>query len=161
MLGQMMQARSQHRGFTLIELLIAVMVVAVLLAVATPSFIDTLERRRVVGTANELSADLQYARSLAVSKQLDTSLQNISTSTYTVTDTSGTVHKTVVLPPSLSFTDMGTVTFTTLNGTSNTETFTVASSKTVYLADVSTNLMGRVQLTCRTSGVGGLSLPSC
>jgi prepilin-type N-terminal cleavage/methylation domain-containing protein len=162
MLGQMMKTPpNNHRGFTIIELMVTVLIAAVLLAVAVPSFIDTLERRRVVGAANELSADLQYARSLAVSKQLITTLENTSTSTYTITDSSGAGHKTVTLPPSLSFTVTGTVVFTTLNGTSNTETFTIASSRTDYLADVSTNLMGRVQLLCKTSGVGGLSSSSC
>ncbi len=141
--------------------MVTVLIASILLAIAVPSFIDTLERRRVVGAANELSADLQYARSLAVSKQLDTTVQNISASTYTITDSSGAGHKTVTLPVTLSFTDTGTVTFTTLNGTSNTEPFTLASSKTDYLADVSTNLMGRVELLCKTSGVGGLSSSSC
>jgi hypothetical protein len=74
----------------------------------------------------------------------------------------GVAHKTVALPPSLSFTDMGTVTFKPLDGTTdNTNTFTIASSRTDYLADVSTNLMGRVELICKTSGVGGLSSSSC
>jgi len=53
------------RGFTLIELLITVTVVAVLLAIATPSFRSIIKNGRLATEANDLMADLAYSRSEA------------------------------------------------------------------------------------------------
>lgn len=55
-----------HSGFTLVEAMITVVVVAVLLAVAAPAFQGSLDKRRLVGAAEQLYADLQYARSEAI-----------------------------------------------------------------------------------------------
>lgn len=61
-------------GFTLIELLIVVALVAIILALAAPSFTSTLSRHRVEGVASEFVTDLQYARSEAVAKNLEVRL---------------------------------------------------------------------------------------
>lgn len=53
-------------GFTLTELMVAVAIVAVLVAVATPSLRDLLANERASSTANDLLAALQQARSEAV-----------------------------------------------------------------------------------------------
>ena len=63
-----MMASTRWRGFTLIEMLVAVVVLVLLMKVAAPSFTSFVDRRRVIGAANELSTDIQYARSMAVSK---------------------------------------------------------------------------------------------
>jgi len=55
------------KGFTLVELLIAVAVVAVLVALAAPSFRDLILMQRMKGIHAQLVTDLQYARSEAVS----------------------------------------------------------------------------------------------
>jgi type IV fimbrial biogenesis protein FimT len=60
--------RLRVRGFTLIELLIVVALVAIVLAVAAPSFTSTLARKRMEGVASELSTDIQYARSEAAQR---------------------------------------------------------------------------------------------
>ena len=54
-----------HYGFTLVELMIVVALVAILLALAAPSFRETIARNRLEGVAGELSTDFQYARSEA------------------------------------------------------------------------------------------------
>lgn len=56
------------RGFTMIEMMVVVVLAAVLLAVAAPSFLSTLARKRLEGVAAELSTDIQYARSEAVQR---------------------------------------------------------------------------------------------
>jgi type IV fimbrial biogenesis protein FimT len=52
-----------RRGVTLIEVLVSLAIVGVLLAVATPSLSDFMERRRVVATANDIADIFHYARS--------------------------------------------------------------------------------------------------
>ena len=61
-----MQFRRSQGAFTLIEMVVTVSVLAILAAIAVPSFLNTLEKRRVVGAAEQLYADLQYARSEAI-----------------------------------------------------------------------------------------------
>jgi type IV fimbrial biogenesis protein FimT len=55
-------------GFTMIELMIVVALVAIVLALAAPSFTTTLAKNRAQGVASELGTDLQYARSEAVQR---------------------------------------------------------------------------------------------
>lgn len=57
-----------ERGFTLIELLIVMALVAIILAIAAPSFTTTLTKRQMEGVAVELSTDIQYARSEAAQR---------------------------------------------------------------------------------------------
>lgn len=72
---------ARSRGFTLIELMITVSVLAVLLAVAVPSFQTLIINMSLTSAANEVTAALQQARMEAirrnrtVSFQLDTSRQ--------------------------------------------------------------------------------------
>ncbi|MFT7773233.1 Tfp pilus assembly protein FimT/FimU [Roseateles sp.] len=56
--------RSRHLplGLTLVEVMISVAVLAILIAVAVPSMLDLLERRRVIATANEVMGVLNYAK---------------------------------------------------------------------------------------------------
>lgn len=60
--------RQALTGFTLVELMITIAVLAVLAAIALPSFQSTLERRQLVGAADNLFSDLQYARSEAIKR---------------------------------------------------------------------------------------------
>jgi prepilin-type N-terminal cleavage/methylation domain-containing protein len=55
-------------GFTIIELMVVVVIAAILLTLAAPSFNDMLQRRRMEGQVSELVTDLQYARSEAVQR---------------------------------------------------------------------------------------------
>ena len=66
--------RPQQTGFTLVELMIVVALVAILLALAAPSFRDTIARNRLEGVAGELSTDFQYARSEAVARNAQVGL---------------------------------------------------------------------------------------
>ncbi len=55
----------QH-GFTLTEMAVTVAVLAILAAIAVPSFQSTIDKRRLIGAAEQLYGDLQYARSEAI-----------------------------------------------------------------------------------------------
>lgn len=66
--GQLCRIRVRARpgGFTLLELMITLAVVAILAALATPSFTGVINSNRLTGQANELVAGIQMARSEAV-----------------------------------------------------------------------------------------------
>lgn len=55
-------------GFTLVELMVTVAVLAILLAIATPSFTSIINGNRLASGANELVASVQLARSEAVKR---------------------------------------------------------------------------------------------
>ncbi|QDI03104.1 prepilin-type N-terminal cleavage/methylation domain-containing protein [Xanthomonas cerealis pv. cerealis] len=59
-------AVSRLRGFTLVELMVTVAVLAIIMALAFPSFTMLIRSNRLTSTANELVAALQVSRSEAV-----------------------------------------------------------------------------------------------
>jgi type IV fimbrial biogenesis protein FimT len=63
-----------HSGFTLVELMIALVLLVILVAMAAPSFVDTVDRRRVINATQALTAQIQQARSLAVTRNREVSL---------------------------------------------------------------------------------------
>jgi len=58
-------------GFTLVELMVAVVVLAILVALAVPSFTDFFERGRVRNAAEDLVSLVSNARAEAVKHDLD------------------------------------------------------------------------------------------
>jgi type IV fimbrial biogenesis protein FimT len=63
-----------ERGLTLIELMIALLVLAVLVAMAAPSFRDASLGGRLTATANSLLGSIQIARSEAIKANAPTTL---------------------------------------------------------------------------------------
>lgn len=59
-------ARRAASGFTLIELLAVVVISALLLVVAVPSFSEAFERNRIVSEANDVTAAFAFARTEAL-----------------------------------------------------------------------------------------------
>lgn len=57
-----------QKGFTLIELIITVTVLGILLALAGPSMFEILERRKIVGAADLLFADLMFAKTETIKR---------------------------------------------------------------------------------------------
>jgi len=60
--------RECSRGFTLIELMVTIMVLAILLGVAVPSFRDAALGSRLTAYANDIVASVQVARSEAIKR---------------------------------------------------------------------------------------------
>ncbi len=55
-------------GFTLVELMVTILIVAVLAAIALPSFRNVIQRNRVAAASNDLLASLSYARNTAITR---------------------------------------------------------------------------------------------
>lgn len=57
-----------HRGFTLVELMVTISVLAIIMALAVPSFRQLLEAQRMRAAAFDIVADLVLARSEALKR---------------------------------------------------------------------------------------------
>jgi len=62
------------RGFTLVELMVTLLVLAILLGLAVPSFRDAALSSRLTGYANDLVASVQIARSEAIKRNATVTL---------------------------------------------------------------------------------------
>lgn len=63
-----------QRGFTLIELMLTITVLAVLLGLAVPSFVETVRNNRLIAQNNEFIGALNLARSEALKRSGSVSL---------------------------------------------------------------------------------------
>lgn len=59
---------SKQKGFTLMELMITVVVLAVVAAIAAPSFTEIIDRRKLNGAGERLFADLMFAKTEAIKR---------------------------------------------------------------------------------------------
>lgn len=59
----------RQKGMTLIELMITLAIFAILIAIAAPSFNDTIKGNRIESGLRELAGNLKFARSEAVNTQ--------------------------------------------------------------------------------------------
>jgi type IV fimbrial biogenesis protein FimT len=149
--------RVNASGFTIVEMMIALAISGVLVAVAVPSFQSTIARARLEGAVNVLAVDLQYARSESIGRRSTATLTvNTGGASYTLayvdpSSASTVTLKTVTLPTDVSISATGAVTFSSLRGLSDAQTFTIASSRTSEQLQVLTNASGRVR-TCSPSG---------
>lgn len=144
-------------GFTLIELMVTVGIAAILIAIALPSMTESMARRSLEGVANELSADLQYAKSQAVSINTDVTLLTTAQG-YTISSTASTL-KTVTLDSAVSLTDAVTVTFEPHRSLpASAASITVSHSKTSASLEIKVGAMGSIQL-CSPDGSFGGYLP--
>ena len=150
---------SRRGGFTMVELMVVIAVIAVLLTVAAPSLREQLARRTLEGAANELSADLQYARSQTVSRNADVVLSTTAGGYTVCCDASAANYKAITLDPSLSLTAGVTVTYSALRAMSNVATLDLTSSRTSATLRLGTNLMGRVTLCSPGGSLKGY--PAC
>ena len=74
-------AHDRTGGFTAIELMVTIAVLAVLMALAAPSFNSILERWRVRQAADGLQSTLYFARSEAIKRGGKVVIQNIANNT--------------------------------------------------------------------------------
>jgi type II secretory pathway pseudopilin PulG len=133
--------------------MIAVVIVGILLMIAVPSFIDQMARRRLEGAASELSNDLAFARTQAVSQNAAITLTSSADGTaYAIT---GAVPKAVTLHPQIVFAAASrglATTYDPLRGTALTSrSYELVSTSTSASMRLVVNIMGRVEL-CSPGG---------
>lgn len=63
--------RSQISGFTLMELIITILVMTILLGIGVPSYLQFKEDNTLQGAAQALYADIQFARSEAIKRNVN------------------------------------------------------------------------------------------
>lgn len=144
-------------GFSLIELMVVIAITAILLTLAVPSFVELMARQRVQGVANELSADLQYTRSLAVANKANAQLKVISSAQYTLTSPpDGTSFKSRTLGEGTTLSPVdAALEFESRLGSLNSSSdiaLTVANSRTAATLRVTVGPAGRVQI-CAPGGL--------
>lgn len=70
-----MATRSALKGISLVEVLVVLTILGILASLAAPGWTAWLQRQRVAGVSTELVTDLQYARSEAVMRRLNTRIE--------------------------------------------------------------------------------------
>jgi type IV fimbrial biogenesis protein FimT len=71
----MQKQSAKNSGFTLIELVVTVSLAGILMAVAIPSFIEAIKSNRLTTQANEFMAALNLARSEAIKRGVQVTVQ--------------------------------------------------------------------------------------
>lgn len=74
-----MSEMTRNGGFTLLELMLTVTVLAVLVGIAVPSFVDLVNRNSVTSASNDLLASILRARSEAVKSEVRVNIKREGT----------------------------------------------------------------------------------
>ena len=99
----MMRTNSTHQplcqaGFTMVEIIVVVLVIGIVLGIGVPSFRQFNERSRVDGAMQELVMDIQYARSLAVSRNRSYQIQFAANGYQIIDLVSGSIMRDKTMP---------------------------------------------------------------
>lgn len=95
--------RSQG-GFTLVEAMIMIVILGILFAITIPAYSGYMQRTRIQGARNRLIADLQYARSIAISRRTTFRVDFNGTDYEIIQPGPDTVIRSSTAPPGVSIT---------------------------------------------------------
>jgi type IV fimbrial biogenesis protein FimT len=163
--------KTLNAGFTLIELMIVIAIIAIIAALAVPSYQDMLERNRLKEAAESLASDMRFARTEAIKKSKDLRLTLIAaTWCYGIDDDNtacncGTAGDCAIKAVNgtqfqgITLDNNNSVTFSFRRGTANAMGTTLSSTN--YQARVVVGNVGRVSI-CTPAGSTGLpGYPAC
>lgn len=144
----------KNSGFTMIELMVIIAIVGILIAIAVPSFTESMARRRLEGAANELSADLQYTKSQAVS--INTAVSMVTSAHgYTVSSAS-TTFKTIALDSKITLSSPLTASFDPYRDFASANiAITLTHTQTSAQLQLKVDPMGRIQMCSPSGSFGG------
>jgi len=169
--------RRQSSGFTLVELIITISVMAILAGIAAPSFLASIDNRRLSGSAEAVKNAMHVARSQAFQRSVETCLRineqadsrwvvvEACASNACANDTEGCLMqvRSSEFPGVKTVTDFSEARFDPVRGTVQNFLNDTAAPGTVQLTssrgsrlDVELNLMGRARI-CVPSGAQGAS----
>ena len=150
-------------GFTLIEILIVISIIGIVAAIATPSFIKSIERAKLKSVSELLSADLKWAKTEAIRTN-----QNI---TIDFTDGVNGTWSYAISPTvpaknvaGSSYADFSAITMSNTFASSDTvfeavrgraQAGSATFTSTNYSIDVRVSVLGRIRI-CSTTGFGGV-----
>ena len=132
-----------ERGFTLIELMVTVSVLAILLAVAAPSFSSFVAGQKVKSASNDLTTALILARSEAIKRNADIVIAPVTAdswaSGWSVTAAGTTLlQQQALFGVSLTKTP-STITYRSSGRPTATSSFEIAGASTVRCLSVDTS----------------------
>ena len=144
----------RNSGFTMIELMVIIAIVGILVAVAAPSFTESMAKRSLEGAANEFNSDLQYTKSQAASVNGVVSMVT-SANGYTVSSAEATF-KTIALDSKITLSSPLTVSFDPYRGFANTAiVITLTHTQTSAQLQVKVDALGRIQMCSPSGSFGG------
>jgi len=82
--------KAKQSGFTLLEMMIAISLLAVLLSFGIPNFRDFVRNARMAAAANDLLADMNFARSEAIKRRVPVTLCKLNADGDDCDDDDGT-----------------------------------------------------------------------
>lgn len=168
---------SQHNqnGMTLVEILVVIVMLAILVAVLTPSMNTYFNQGNIKGAAEALYGDVNLARTIAT-KSTDTVTITFNAGAWCYGLSSGTVACACSSAASTSNCNLGlttsssfknttlavtntTMTFSTSRGTVTSNTAIFSATDPAQSATVTINAMGTPSICSTSASVGGY--PAC
>lgn len=146
-----------QQGFTIIELVAVMIIIAVISAIAAPTFLDYIRNQRLKGATRELYSALMNARMMAVSENRNIFVQFVSNHQYCFVrdmngsktidsgDKAGAIMDIHHDYPDITFSANVNPVFRP-NGTGKNLTITMSSSSTAQKNRITISSAGRIRI---------------
>ena len=146
-----------YRGVTLVELLVTLSIMAILSAIAIPSFSSMVQDFAISGQVNSMNADVRYARSEAMKRGINVVLCPSADPLATTPTCSGTSWRTgwiiFVDSNNNAASDAGELLLRRQESLSDKSGGITATQNSTNLGNISMNRDGRVPATVATATV--------